>query len=342
MKSYLKATLGAITAGLISASCLTVAQAQTTQLRFSHWVPTTHPIHGAIVDWAKSVEAASDNSLKVQVFPAQQLGQAKDHYDMARDGIVDVAFVAPGYSPGRFPVLGASELPFMISNAKEQAAPLNDWYDQYKGKEMEEVMACFVLTHAPGQFHAKKRIGLPEDVKGMNIRSGNAIMAKLMYQLGANNIQVSAAEAREVIERGAADAMTFLWNSVVLYGLDKSLKFHMDESFYVTTFAIVMNKQKYDRMTPQQKKAIDENCNGEAAKLMATSWSDWELAGRDVLAARSGHTLYKLTDAERSAWEGAIAPLEADWKQSVSQTGRDADAVIGDLRSRLEAQSAGD
>jgi len=75
---------------------------------------------------------------------------------------------------------------------------------------------------------------------------------------------------------------------------------------------------------------------------MATSWSDWELAGRDVLAARSGHTLYKLTDAERSAWEGAIAPLEADWKQSVSQTGRDADAVIGDLRSRLEAQSAGD
>ena len=55
----------------------------------------------------------------MKIFPAQQLGKAFDHYNMARDGIADVAHVNPGYEPGRFPVMGAMELPFLFANSKE-------------------------------------------------------------------------------------------------------------------------------------------------------------------------------------------------------------------------------
>ena len=37
---------------------------------------------------------------------------------MARDGIADLTYVNPGYQPGRFPIIGAGELPFLMSNAK--------------------------------------------------------------------------------------------------------------------------------------------------------------------------------------------------------------------------------
>src|SRR6266852_7185774 len=50
---------------------------------------------------------------KYKVYPAQQLGKAFDHYDMARDGIADVTYVNPGYQPGRFPIIAAGELPFL-------------------------------------------------------------------------------------------------------------------------------------------------------------------------------------------------------------------------------------
>ena len=63
-----------------------------------------------------------------QDFPAQQLGKAFDHYDMARDGIADIAYVNPGYAPGRFPIIGAGELPFLLANAKEGSAALDAWY----------------------------------------------------------------------------------------------------------------------------------------------------------------------------------------------------------------------
>ena len=72
----------------------------------------------ALEDWGSSVEKASGGTIKYKVFPAQQLGKAFDHYDMARDGIADLTYINPGYQPGRFPLIGAGELPFLVTNAK--------------------------------------------------------------------------------------------------------------------------------------------------------------------------------------------------------------------------------
>jgi TRAP-type C4-dicarboxylate transport system substrate-binding protein len=98
------------------------AQDKPVQLRFSHWVPTAHPMHAAAVAWAESIEKASNGSIKITILPAEQLGKAFDHYNMARDGIADIAHVNPGYEPGRFPIVGAVELPFVFANSKEGSA----------------------------------------------------------------------------------------------------------------------------------------------------------------------------------------------------------------------------
>lgn len=326
-----------LAANLVLASALTWAQDKPVTFKFSHWVPPQHPVHAGIVDWGKAVEAESKGSIKVRIFPAEQLGKAKDHFDMAKDGIVEAAFFSPGYAPGRFPILGASELPFMVSDADAGAVGLNRWYNPYADKEMTGVKHCMVFTHAPGQFHAKKKIAHPSDLKGMNIRSGNAIMAKLVYAAGGNNVQVSAAEIREVVERGTVDAISFLWNSVVLYGIDKGLTYHMDEAFYVTAFSIAINKAAYERLSPDQKKVIDNNCSPEAARKIASVWSKWELAGRDTLQKKPGHTLYKITEAERQAWLAVSKPLEEAWKVDVKKLGVNGDEALSGLRNALAA-----
>ena len=95
-----------------------LAQEKTFELKISHWVPASHPLQKALEDWGAAVEKASGGTINYKVFPAQQLGKAFDHYDMARDGIADVTYVNPGYQPGRFPIIGAGELPFLMSDAK--------------------------------------------------------------------------------------------------------------------------------------------------------------------------------------------------------------------------------
>src|SRR5947208_5013399 len=105
-----------------------LAQEKTFELKISHWVPASHSLQKALEDWAAAVEKASGGTIKSKVFPAQQLGKAFDHYDMARDGIADVTYVNPGYQPGRFPIVGAGELSLRVFDAKGGSEGRDDWY----------------------------------------------------------------------------------------------------------------------------------------------------------------------------------------------------------------------
>ena len=115
------------------------AQDKTFDLKISHWVPASHPLQKSLEDWAAAVEKDSGGTIKSKVFPAQQLGKAFDHYDMARDGIADVTYVNPGYQPGRFPIISAGELPFLMSDAKGGSEGLDAWYRKYAGQEMKQL-----------------------------------------------------------------------------------------------------------------------------------------------------------------------------------------------------------
>lgn len=50
----------------------------------------------------KSIDKASNGSIKIAVFPAQQLGKAPDHYDRVQKGIAEIAYISTGYQAGKY------------------------------------------------------------------------------------------------------------------------------------------------------------------------------------------------------------------------------------------------
>src|ERR1700704_1845971 len=172
------ATLIASAAGLAIAASAAPAQDKIFELKLSHWVPPTHPLQKAMEEWGTSVEKASNGTIKYKVFPSQQLGKAFDHYDMARDGIADFTYVNPGYQPGRFPIIAAGELPFLMADANGGSPGPGPSGRQNTAKEMKDVKMCLAFVHDPGTFHAvAKKIMVPADIKGMKIRPAHATMA---------------------------------------------------------------------------------------------------------------------------------------------------------------------
>ena len=313
-----------------------VAQDKAVELRISHWVPPSHPLHKAMEDWGASIEKASGGTIKSKVYPAQQLGKAFDHYDMARDGIADVTYINPGYQPGRFPVIGAGELPFLMADAKGGSQALDAWYRKYAAAEMKDVKFCLGFVHDPGAVHSRtKKVMVPGDIKGMKIRPAHATIAAFVTQLGGTNVQAGAPEVRDVLEKGVADAVTFPWGSVPLFGIDKVVKYHMDVPLYVTTFAWVINKSRYDSMSVAQKKVIDDHCNNEWALKIAAPWADFEAAGRGKIKAEAGHEVYGISPEQLAEWRKAAEPLEKNWADSVRKARLDPDAVMKELKESL-------
>ena len=208
---------------------------------------------------------------------------------------------------------------------------------------MKDVKFCLAFIHSPSSFHSRtKKIVVPEDIKGMKIRPAHATMADFVTLLGGTNVQTSAPEVRDTIERGVADAVTFPWGSLLLFGIDKVTKYDMDAPLYVTTFAFVINKNTYNQMSDRQKKAIDDNCNTEAAGRVGEPWGKFEDAGIDKIRAEPGHEIYKLTPDQLAQWKKAAEPLVKTWADGVRARapGVDPNAALAELKASLAKYKA--
>lgn len=309
-------------------------------LKISLWVPPTHPLVKSAQEWADSITKDSGGSITASIFPAEQLGKAFDHYDMVRDGIADVAYVSPGYQPGRFPLINAAQLPFTVANATGGTAAVDSWYRKYAAKEMADTHFCLAFVHDPGSLHSVRKITMPDDMKGLKVRPAQQTMGEMVKLLGGTNVQASAPESRDALERGIADAITFPWNSVFLFGIDKVTKFTLDVPLYTTAYTWSMNKDVYDNASVEQKKVLDAHCSTEWAVKFSSAWTEFEHAGRARMKAAPGHQVVELTPEQIDAWRKAVAPLQTSWEKQVTSKGYDPKQVLGDLKTSLSDNKA--
>jgi TRAP-type C4-dicarboxylate transport system substrate-binding protein len=339
----MKRTAFALALALAASPVVTPAIAQDKQvdLKISIWLPPAHSLVPATREWAASIEKASGGTIKSAIFPSEQLGKAFDHYDMARDGIADVVYVNPGYQPGRFPVIAAGQIPFTFSDGRKGTAALDAWYRNYAKTEMKDTHFCFAFIHDPATYHGSKKVVVPEDIKGMKIRPAHSTIGQMVTMMGGTNVQASAPEARDVLERKVADGIFFPWGSMFLFGLDKVTKFHIDAALYSTTFVYTLNKAKYDSMSAAQKKVIDDHCTNEWAVKLTAPWHDFEAGGRAKMKTAPGHEVYPLTADQLKAWQASVQPLQKQWADAVAKTGANAEAVYKDLQATIAKHGAG-
>ena len=316
-------------------------QGRPVQLKLSHWLPPAHPLQAAMQDWADDIKKQSGGTITSVIFPAEQLGKAFDHYDMARDGIADFAYVNPGYQPGRFPIVAAGELPFLFGDAKTGTGAFDAWYRPHAAREMKDVHYCFGFINDLSTIHSRKPITLPADVRGLKLRPADATMGAFTTLLGGSNVQASAPGSRDLLERGVADGIYFPWGSTVLFGIDKVVKYHLEAPLYVTTFVWAMNQAKYDALSAGQKKVIDDHCTTEWAIRFASPWVDFEHAGIEKIRAEPGHVLTKLTAEQLNLWREAALPLQQSWAAGARKAGADPEALTKDLHAKLDQYKAG-
>jgi TRAP-type C4-dicarboxylate transport system substrate-binding protein len=335
------AVLG-LAAGLLTGLATASAQDKTFELKLSHWVPPSHPLQKAIEDWGSDIEKASNGTIKYKVYPSQQLGKAFDHYDMARDGIADFTYVNPGYQPGRFPIVAAGELPFLVGQAKGGNRAIDAWYRKYAAAEMKDTHYCFSFVLDPLAWHStNKKIVVPADIQGMKIRPAQGTIAAWVTQLGGTNVQSSAPEVRDILAKGVASAVTFPWGSILLFGIDKVTKYHMEEPLGSVTFQWLMNSQVYAAMSASQKKVIDDHCTTEWAARFADPWADFEHSGLEKIKAMPDHEVYKISDAQLADWKKSAEPLKQEWAAGVKKAGGDPDAIFKELQASLAQYNAG-
>lgn len=278
----------AMTAGLVSA---TPASAQSIELKVSHFLPPNHTFQKAMEAWAKDLDKQSGGRLKLQIYPAGQLGGGPNRqFDAARNGIVDIAISLHGATPGRYAMTELVSLPFAAPKAGNSSAVtskrLTELAPTYLAKEHEGLRILWMAVTPPLMFHSKSPITKVTDFKGLRVRYAGTQFKNIIDALGAVPLLVPPQETQDALSKGIVDAATFPYEGAASFDLGTVAKNTLEPGISSASFAVVMNPAKYASLPADLRTLIDRTTGPAAAEAFGKMWDKAEADGKASLLAK--------------------------------------------------------
>ena len=315
------------------------AYAQEVTLRLHQFLPPQGTVPAkAFTPWAKKIEEDSKGRIKVQMYSSMQLGGTPPQlYDQAKDGVVDIIWTLPGYTPGRFPKSEVFELPFIAGlSAEKTSRALWDYVQKNAMDEYKDVHVLALHTHGPGLFHTKQPVANMESLRGMKIRGGTRVVNSMLTKLGATPVGMPVPAVTEALSKGVLDGTTIPWEVAPALKVQELVKYHTtfagDRALYVTTFVVAMNKDSYNKLPADLKKVIDDNSGVEFSAMIARTQDVGDGVGRS-LAVKNGNTISELDAAEVKRWRETAAVVESDWVKDMQAKNIDGAKLLADAKA---------
>ncbi|WP_026380721.1 TRAP transporter substrate-binding protein [Afifella pfennigii] len=332
----------ALAAGLAGA-----ASAQEVTLKIHQFLPAQAPIPANFIKpWADKVSQESDGRIAFELYPSMQLGgKPPALIDQARDGVVDIVWTLPGYTPGRFAKTEAFELPFLTASGEATSKAFAEFYDKHLQDEFQDFKIIAVHVHSPGLLHVKgDGVRKLEDMEGLKLRGPTRMVNKLLEALGSVPVGMPVPAVPEALSKGVIDGTVIPWEVTaplkVAELVDTHTDFAGDRGLYTATFVFAMNKAKYDSLPDDLKKVIDDNSGLAASAWAGRVMDEGDIPGRKA-AEDQNNEIITLDAEETARWKEKAAAVEAAWIAEMKEKGIDGEALVSDAKA-LIAKHAGE
>jgi TRAP-type transport system periplasmic protein len=322
------------------------AQALTT-LRLHHFLPPVSNAHAKLLaPWARKVEAESQGRIKIEIFPAMQLGGTPPQlFDQARDGVADIVWTLPGNTPGRFPSTEVFELPFIASKRGiVNARAAQEFADMHLKDEVKDVKMLAYWAHDAGVIHANKAVRTMDDLKGLKLRNPTRLAGEALKALGATSVGMPIPQVPESLAQRVIDGAVIPWEVVPAVKVQELVRFHTEipgsPTLYTASFFLAMNKAKYDGLPADARAVIDANSGQAFARMAGPMWDNEAAAVSAMVRARAGNTISTISEEEKAKWIAATLPVHAAWIEQVKARGLDGAKMIADARALVAKYEA--
>jgi len=337
--------LTSVTRGLLAGAALAVAGsaafAQEVTLKMHQFLPAQANVPRLVLDvWADNVEEDSGGRIKVERYPAMQLGGVPPELtDQVIDGIADVVWTLPGYTPGRFPSTEVFELPFMMSNAEATSRAYWEFAEKHMmDTEFAEMKMLGLWVHGPGAIHSSTPVTEPADLNGVKLRAPTRVTNQLFTQLGATTVGMPVPAVPEALSKGVIDGTVIPWEVTSALKVGELVKNHTEfggEALYTATFIFAMNKGVYDSLPDDLKKVIDDNSGADFSAFAGKVMQDGDAPARQI-AVDLGNNIIELTPEQVEVWRAASDGVEQAWIEEMNGKGMDGAALVEDAKALIE------
>lgn len=323
-------------------ACATMASAQEVTLKLHHFTPAMSNTQQKMLEpWARRVEEASNGRIAVRIYPSMQLGgNPAQLFDQVRDGVVDIAWVVPGYTRGRFLCVEIIEAPFVGRSAAATSRALWDYATENCLDQFEGVRPLAFHTLATASVHSRTPVHRLEDFRGLKVRAPTAMANQMVEAFGATAVAMPFTQVVEAVARGVVDAFTLPMESVPTLRLDEIVHHHTDvhpegNALYTATLVLAMNPRAYDALPDDLKAVIDSASGPDVSRWMGQVWDDLAEQARDAVRS-SGNEVHILSLEETMRWAQASASVRTQWVEEITREGRDGGALLARAEALIE------
>ena len=253
----LQAAAAGLGLSLLGASGST-ATAQEVTLKAAVFVPPTTTYGIPFKRFVDHVNETGKGILQIRVVGGPEAVPADGQAQAVKSGVLDIASIPPTYYKSAM-VEGDAQTLSDMSVAEQRKSGAYAMLNQIAAERMNSLYLTTYGMGVPFHLYVSKDmpIAKPEDLKGLRFR-GQPVYNAIFKNYGIAGVNIAAPEVYTALERGVVQGYGWpLWG-INDFGWDKLTKMRIDPGFYNVAVNVLMNKSKYDTLTPAQRKVIDD------------------------------------------------------------------------------------
>jgi tripartite ATP-independent transporter DctP family solute receptor len=264
------------------------------------------------------VEAESGGAIRVQLYPAGQLGGERELIESTRLGLIQMSMVSGAFSSVFEPAM-VLDIPYLFSSGPVAWKVLDGPFGKELSKEVLKTTGIRILAYGETGFrnftNSKRVIKTPEDLKGLKIRvMESPLYVRLIKSLGAIPIPIDWPDVYTSLEQKIVDGQENPITTIVQANFDGVQEYlTLDGHTYGTDF-LIMNEAFFQSLSKDHQSIIRQaalvaGTTGRAIQQLSSAM------GVDVLKMKGVKVQY-LNDNETERFKAAAQKPVIQWMKT--------------------------
>ena len=232
-------------------------------IKFAHGMPPDEEeaLHRGVAVFKKVVEQKTAGRVKVDIYPASQLGKEREQFEGVKLGTIEMCMIAEGPMAGFFPEIMVIGIPYLYANEITAWRSLDGPFGKVLFEDMRKKTGVRALGIGENGFrnftNRVRPIKSPDDMKGLKIRTmENPAHMAMVRAMGASATPIAWGEVYMALQQGVVDGQENPVSVIEVSKFNEVQKYLTLDGHVYSILPILINDKFFMSLPPDIQKII--------------------------------------------------------------------------------------
>ncbi|MEW9124825.1 MAG: TRAP transporter substrate-binding protein [Thermotaleaceae bacterium] len=289
------------------------------ELTYGHIQNPGHSLYIAAENFKEMVEERTNGRVKINIYPSNQLGTAREMIEQTAMGTLDITFAGTSDWASGLGIeeLGVYDFPFLYEDLDAQHRLVNEILVDDIASRMEPSPVRLLNVYSNGirnPLTKTRPITSLDDIKGMKMRTPeNPLFVDTWTHLGATVVTSPWSEVYTVIQQGVADACEADAVGMINMNLQEVGEYYSKIGHMGSVYVVAINEEKWNSIPKDLQDVIMESAIENTEEQIKNRKTDDDIAEQQLRDA--GVTITEIEPEERAKMIEAVRPIYDDFAE---------------------------